>query len=210
MAETTRPAPSPVMRMAIDFGPLLVFFAVNSIVRGAPLERGLAATAAFMIAMTVAMIYSWWRTRHISPMLWISAVMVILFGSLTLYFHNLDFIQLKPTIYYAALSIALTYGLVTKRPLLQSLLGSAYPGLSDKGWRLLTINWALFFVVMAIANVVVWRAFSFDFWTWFKVWAVIPATILFAFVNIPLLLRHGLQLDDDGGKVTEAALPPEG
>src|SRR5689334_14980676 len=133
MATSPRPAPSPLMRMAIDFGPLLVFFAVNSIARGAPLERGLAATASFMIAITVAIVYSWWRTRHISPMLWISAVMVILFGSLTLYFHNLDFIQLKPTIYYAALSIALGYGLVTKRPLLQSLLGSAYPGLSDKG-----------------------------------------------------------------------------
>ena len=204
MAEAARPAPSPLFRMALDFGPLGVFFLVNTIAGGPQIARVLAATAAFMVAMVVAMLVSWWKTRHISPMLWVSGVLVLVFGSLTLYFHDATFIKVKPTIVYAMFAVVLGYGLISGKPVLETVLGTAYPGLSPKGWRLLTINWTIFFVVMAVLNEAVWRTQSWDFWVGFKLWGVVPMTMIFAFANVPMLMRHGLQVKED------APIPPEG
>jgi intracellular septation protein len=202
----TRPTPSPLFRMAIDYGPLIVFFLVNAFAPGPKLSRIFAATAAFMVAMGVAMGVSWWKARHISPMLWISGALVLVFGGLTLYFHDETFIQIKPTIVYTLFAVVLGYGLISGKPLLQMLLGTAYPGLSAKGWRLLTINWTGFFVAMAVLNEVMRRMLDWDQWVIFKTWAVIPLTLVFAMLNVPLLLRHGLQLD----KPEDAPVPPEG
>ncbi|WNO55161.1 septation protein A [Stakelama saccharophila] len=193
--------------MLIDFGPLAVFFAVNTLMKGPQIERVLAATAAFMVAIVVAMAASWVKARHISPMLWISGVLVLVFGGLTLYFHDETFIKVKPTIVYTMFAAVLTYGLITGKPLLQSLLETAYPGLSAKGWRKLTVNWAIFFAFMAVLNELVWRNTSWDFWVGFKLWGAMPLTVLFALANIPMLLKHGL---DTGSARDEPPLPPEG
>lgn len=206
MADNSKPAISPALRMAIDFGPLITFFAVNSLATGPQIARIIAATIAFMVAMVVALLVSWWKTRHISPMLWITALLVLVFGGLTIYFHDQTFIQIKPTIVYAMFAVILGYGLITNKPLLQMLLESAYPGLSAKGWRLLTINWTGFFVAMAVLNEVMRYALSWDQWVTFKAWAVIPLTVVFAMLNIPMLLKHGLQLE----KQEDAPIPPEG
>lgn len=212
MASTPRPAPSPGFRMAVDYGPLIIFFLVNGFVPGEPIERIFAATAAFMLAMGLAMALSWWKFRHISPMLWIGGAFVLILGSLTLYFHDSTFIKMKPTAVYSLFAVALGYGLVSGKPLLQMLLENAYPGLSAKGWRLLTINWAAFFVVMAVLNEIVWRTYApgpqddLSTWAAFKVWGVIPLTFVFALLNIPMLLKHGLQLE----KPVDAPIPPEG
>jgi len=135
-------------------------------------------------------------------MLWLSAGLVIVFGALTLYFRDDTFIKMKPTIVYAMFSAILTFGLLTGRPLLQQMLETAYPGLSATGWRKLTINWAAFFACMAVLNEVVWRHSTWDFWVGFKLWGAVPLTLIFAGANIPMLLRHGLQLEKD------APLPP--
>jgi len=206
MADNSRPAISPALRMAIDFGPLITFFAVNSLASGPQIARILTATVAFMVAMVVALAVSWWRTRHISPMLWITGLLVLVFGGLTLYYHDQTFIQIKPTIVYAMFAVILGYGLVTNKPLLQMLLESAYPGLSAKGWRLLTINWTGFFIAMAVLNEVMRHLLDWDKWVLFKTWGVIPLTVIFAMLNIPMLLKHGLQLDKQEG----APIPPEG
>jgi intracellular septation protein len=200
----TRAKGSPGLRMAIDYAPLLTFFAVNFFAPGAQLERLLAATAAFMVASAIAMIVSRWKTGHISPMLWISGVLVLVFGGLTLYFHDLRFIKMKPTFVYSIFALTLIFGLVTGRPLLRQLLEASYPGLSDKGWRQLTINWALFFIGMAVVNEVVWRHFSAGVWVNFKVFGAIPLTVLFALANIPMLMKHGLSVD------APLEVPPEG
>lgn len=201
-----KPGLSPMARMAIDYGPLVTFFLVNSFAPGPKLTRIFAATAAFMVAIALAMGLSWWKARHISPMLWISGALVLVFGGLTLYFHDETFIQIKPTIVYSLFAVVLGYGLISRKPLLEALLGQAYPGLSAKGWRLLTINWTGFFVAMALLNEVMRRLLDWDQWVTFKTWAVIPLTLIFAMINIPLLLRHGLQLD----KPEDAPVPPEG
>ena len=194
---------SPGVKLAIDLGPLLVFFAVNWLTSG-PLKV-FYATGAFMAAMLAAMMISQIKYRHISPMLWFSGIMVLVLGGLTIWLHDETFIKLKPTIYYTIAAGLLAFGMATKRNLLQMVLGSAYPGLSERGWTLLTRNWVAFFVVMAIANEIVWRTSTTDFWIGFKLWGALPATFVFALANVPMLTRHGLQLE--AGK-EEPPVPP--
>ena len=191
IANASRPEPSAGVRLLTDLGPLAVFFIVN-------LTLGIfAATGAFMIAIVAAIAVSLFRYRHVSPLLWFSAAMVLVLGGATLWFHSEVFIKIKPTIYYLIVASLLAFGLATGRNLLKMVLGTAYPGLSERGWQLLSRNWAVFFLVMAIANELVWRNSSTTFWAGFKLWGFIPATFLFAAANVPMLVRHGLQLGDD-------------
>ena len=187
-------------RLMIDLGPLIIFFAVNA-------WLGIfAATAAFMAAITAAMLVSKFKYRHISPLLWFSAVMVLVLGGLTLWLQNDTFIKIKPTIYYLLVASLLAFGLATRRNLLKMVLGTAYPGLSERGWQLLSRNWAIFFAVMAGVNEGVWRNSSTEFWIGFKLWGFLPATFLFAIANVPMLMRHGLQLEK--AKEEEPPIPP--
>ncbi|HVF94622.1 MAG TPA: inner membrane-spanning protein YciB [Sphingomonas sp.] len=205
--------------MAIDYAPLLVFFAANFLFPPAlamqlvarfsaflsdmdrlgalVIARVIVATTAFMIATAIAMIVSQAKLGRISPMLWISGALVVVFGGLTVYFHDPRFIQMKPTFVYSIFAALLGVGLLTGKPLLEGLLGSAYPGLTQQGWQKLTRNWAIFFVAMALLNESVWRSTSWNFWVGFKLWGAIPLTLLFAMANIPMLMRHGLQTGDD-------------
>jgi intracellular septation protein len=183
-------------KLLIDLGPLLVFFVVNFF---APVPAALkifVATGAFMVAMIAAMLFSAIRYRSISPLLWFSGIMVVVLGGLTIWLQNETFIKMKPTVYYALVAALLGFGLATGRPLLQRVLGSAYPGLDQAGWTKLTRNWALFFAFMGVLNEVVWRNSTTDFWIGFKLWGALPLTFLFAALNIPMLMRHGLMRED--------------
>jgi intracellular septation protein len=182
--------PSAGARLLIDLGPLLVFFATNYLTGDI-----IQATIAFMVAITAALLVSKLRYRHISPLLWFSGFMVLVLGSITVWLNNETFIKIKPTIYYTLVAALLLFGLRTGRNLLKMVLGTAYPGLSDEGWRVLTRNWALFFLGMAVVNELVWRTTSTDFWIGFKLWGALPATFLFALANVPMLMRHGMQLE---------------
>jgi intracellular septation protein len=181
--------PGAGVRLGIDLGPLVIFFVVNW-------WQGIfAATGAFMVAIAVAMVVSKLRYRHISPILWFSGVMVLLLGGITIWLHDETFIKIKPTIYYVMVGSLLLFGLATRRNLLKLVLGSAYPGLSERGWQILTRNWAIFFLVMAVVNELVWRTTSTDFWVGFKLWGFLPATFLFAIANVPMLMRNGLETE---------------
>jgi intracellular septation protein len=205
---SSRPAPSPVFRLALDVGPLAVFFLVNSFAGGPQIARALTATVAFMVAIAAAMAVSRWKLGTISPMLWLSGGLVLVFGALTLWFHDTTFIKVKPTIVYAMLAAILGFGIATGRPMLKLMLEAAYPGLTEAGWRKLTVNWTIFFAVMAVTNEVAWRMLApgddLARWAAFKLYAVIPATLLFALANVPMLMRHGLMAD------AQAPVPPEG
>ena len=192
MSGQAKSEPGGGSRLLIDIGPLLVFFLVNFF---APVPGALkifVATGAFMAAMMAALVYSAIRFRSVSPLLLFSGVMVIILGGLTIWLHNETFIKVKPTIYYALVAALLGFGLATGKPLLKAVLGTSYPGLDEEGWRKLTRNWAIFFAVMAVVNEAVWRNTTTDFWIGFKLWGAIPATLLFAAANVPMLLRHGL------------------
>jgi len=189
----------------IDLGPLLVFFLVNFFAPVPDVLKIFYATGAFMAAMIVAMMVSYLRYRHISPLLWFSGIMVVILGGVTIWLHNDTFIKMKPTVYYLLVASLLVFGLATGRNLLKMVLGGAYPGLSERGWQLLTRNWAIFFAVMAVVNEAVWRNTDTSFWIGFKLWGFLPATFLFAFANVPMLMKHGMQLEK--GK-EEPPVPP--
>ncbi|WBO21434.1 inner membrane-spanning protein YciB [Sphingomonas abietis] len=203
MSSTTiaKPEPGPLLRLALDLGPLVVYFVGYALLKHVyPSAPGTAAdprviyasTGLFMAATLVAMLFSFVRLGHVSPMQWFSAAMVLVLGGLTLAFQKPWFIQVKPTLYYLMVSGILWFGLWTGKPTLKLALGSAYPGLDARGWMLLSRNWAIFFIAMAVANEFVWRHFSFDFWIGYKLWGAIPATMIFAMANLPMLLKHGL------------------
>ncbi|MFP5454244.1 septation protein A [Rhizorhabdus sp.] len=189
------------LKLLIDLGPLVVYLAAWWLTKDV-----VRATAIFMGATFVAIAASWIRTRRISPMLLFSGVMVAVFGGLTVWLHDATFIKMKPTVYYLMVAGILGFGLYTDRPTLKLVLGQAYPGLTDLGWTKLTRNWAIFFVAMAVANELVWRSTSMEFWLGYKLWGALPATILFAIANVPMLMRHGLNSET----AEDAALPPQG
>jgi intracellular septation protein len=105
-------------------------------------------------------------------------------------------------------SAILIFGLATGRPTLQVVLDSAFPGLSERGWSLLSRNWAIFFIAMAIANEAVWRTTSTSFWIGFKLWGAMPATFIFALANMPMLMRHGM--NPEAAKEEAEQVPPLG
>lgn len=175
------------LKLAIDFGPLLVFFIVNS------LSGVYTATGAFMIATATAMVISKLKTGRVSPMLWLSGVMVLGFGGLTLWLRDDTFIKLKPTIVYCMFAAILFFGLFTGRPTLKLVLETAYPDLDETGWHKLTRNWGVFFIGMAILNEAVWRTQTTDFWVAFKLWGAVPLSLLFAMAQAPILMKHGVK-----------------
>ncbi len=193
----TKPRPQPGLTMALDYGPLVVFFLAYKF------ADVFVGTLIFMAAVTAAVIISKLLLGRVSPMLWLSAILVVGFGGLTLYLHDERFIQIKPTVIYGLLSALLFAGVLTGRPLLKYLLEAAYEGLSERGWMLLSRNWAFWFAAMAIANEALRATLSFDAWLTAKVWGVTIATLVFGAANVPMLMKHGLGDDP-------APVPPEG
>ncbi|MBO9670175.1 MAG: septation protein IspZ [Sphingobium sp.] len=185
--------------MALDFGPLLVWFLSYRAARwhfGAAdnVQNTIVSTAAFMIAIVAAVLISKWKLGRVSPMLWLSALLVVFFGGLTIYLKDQRFIQTKPTIIYAFFALMLLGGWLRGKPLLRYLLQSAYDGLDHIGWLKLSRNWGLFFVGLAFANEAMRTFLSFDTWLTIKVWGVTVATFLFGAANLPMMMRHGLNL----------------
>lgn len=176
---------------ALDFGPLLVFFLAYKFL------GIIAGTAAFMAAILIAVVISKWKIGKISPMLWLSAVLVIGFGALTIYFNDPRFIQIKPTIIYTGFAVILGVGLLRGKAMLKYLLQAAYEGLSDEGWLKLSRNWAIFFVAMAVLNEAMRMTLTFDLWLTLKVWGITILSFIFAIANVPMLMRHGLDLGQD-------------
>src|SRR5918997_413543 len=174
---------SPGLKLALDLGPLLLFFFVNS-------RWGIfAGTTVFMAAILVALAVSYALTRHLPLMAIVSAVIVTVFGALTLFLQDETFIKLKPTIIYLLFAGVLIGGLLFPKPLLALVFDTMFD-IDDAGWRKLTLRWALFFLALAVLNEVVWRTQTTDFWVSFKVFAILPLTLVFAGLQYPLLQKH--------------------
>ena len=185
---------------ALDFGPLLAFFLTFRLTKGdgafGATSGAIKGTIVFMVAIIIAVIVSQWKLKKISPMMWLSAILVLGFGALTIWLGDPHFIQIKPTIIYAGFALMLLGGWLRGKPLIKYLLEAAYDGLSDRGWLLLSRNWGLFFVAMAAINEGLRHWLSFDSWLTAKVWGVTALSLLFAASQVPLMLRHGLNVGD--------------
>jgi len=181
-----RPPLNPMVKLALDLGPLVLFFAANS-------RFGIfAATAAFMVAVLAALLVSYALTRRLPIMPVVTAVVVVVFGGLTLILHDATFIKVKPTIIYGLFGAVLMGGLVFNKPLLGVLFDSLFH-LSEEGWRKLTLRWAIFFFALAVLNELVWRSVSTDSWVAFKVFGVVPLTLVFGALQVPLLKRYAIE-----------------
>ena len=191
---------NPLLKFALELGPLLVFFFANA--RGewlaerfpALTELGgpiFIATGLFMAATAIALSVSWMLTRTLPMMPLVSGVIVFVFGGLTLWLQDATFIKMKPTIVNSLFAAVLLGGLAFGKSLLGYVFDSAFR-LDAEGWRKLTFRWGLFFVFLAVLNEVVWRNFSEDTWVAFKVWGTMPITVAFTLAQMPLIMRHSV------------------
>lgn len=200
-AETqSKPKPkSSWLNLVVDFGPLLVFFLAYRHFAPPADDQGVGAvvavtkgTLAFMVATVIALIVSRWRLGHVSPMLWLSTVLILGFGTLTVLLGDPFWVQVKPTAIYLLFATVLFVGLARGKPMLRYLLQSAFEGLDEQGWLKLSRNWALFFLFLAALNEVLRQVLTFDGWLQAKLWGFTTLSFLFTFTQIPMVLRHGM------------------
>ena len=191
---------NPLLKMALELGPLLVFFFANArgewIAERVPFLADIGGpifvgTACFMIATAIALSVSWALTRTLPIMPLLSGIIVLVFGALTLWLQDETFIKVKPTIINTMFGGILLIGLIFNKSFLGYVFDSAFK-LDAEGWRILTFRWGLFFLLMAVINEVIWRNFSTDFWITFKVWGNMPLSIVFTLAQLPLMQRHAL------------------
>lgn len=205
-----RPAPKPAPAWVgplADYGPLVAFFVVYYRV-------GIKeAVLAIMLATPIALGLAYWQKKKIPIMPLVTAVVVGVFGGLTLAFDDERFFKMKPTIVQGLMSGVLLTGLALGKSWLRPVLGTAW-AMDDVGWKKLTLRFALFFAVMAGVNEAVWRTQTTDFWVNFKVFGILGATFLFAMAQMPLLQRHGQPAETDngpeGGQKSDPGQPPSG
>jgi intracellular septation protein len=173
-----------LIKLALELGPLVLFFVLNA-------RAGIfVATGWFMGAMVVSLLASWFLLKRIAVMPLVTGVVVLVFGGLTLWLQDDTFIKLKPTIVNTLFGSVLLGGLLLGQSLLKYVFGDVYK-LKPEGWRILTWRWCIFFFVLAVINEIVWRNFSTDFWVAFKVWGLMPLTLVFSFaLVVPILTKY--------------------
>ncbi|MBV8800637.1 MAG: septation protein A [Alphaproteobacteria bacterium] len=188
----------PFGRLALDLGPLLVFFAAYELAGagGTPNPQDhhalFVATGAFMVAALAALAGSYGIERKIAPIPLFTAVLVMIFGGLTLWLHNGTFIKMKPTVLYACFGLTLLVGLAYGHLFIKYIFAAAFE-LTETGWRALTWRWGVFFLLLAALNEIVWRNFAEPAWVKFKVFGIIPLIMLFALAQMPLVLKHEIK-----------------
>ena len=173
-------------RLALDLGPLVVFFAAFQFF-------GIfTATAVFMVTILASLGIGYAMERRLSPIAIVTAVLVLVFGGLTLYLKNDTFIKMKPTAIYVMIAALLLGGLAFNRLFIKYVLAFEFK-LPDAAWRNLTLRWVFFFLALAVLNEIVWRNFSTAQWVTFKVWIIFPLGLIFGALQAPFLTRHMIE-----------------
>jgi len=182
------------LKFLLDLGPLVIFFTSYYALGIMP------ATAIFMVATVAAGVVTYVLTRKISVLIAFSAVVVLIFGGLTIWLQDDLFIKLKPTIYYFAVSFILAGALATNRLVIKDLMDLAIQ-LTDRGWTIFTVRLTGFFLFLGLLNIYVAQTYSFDTWLWLKVWGFIPLNVLFFIAQVPLFMKHEIKPEGaEGGE----------
>jgi intracellular septation protein len=196
-----------ILKLVLELGPLVIFYIANA------RADIFAATEWFMGAMVIALLLSWLLLRKIAIMPLVTAIVVLVFGTLTLVLHDDTFIKMKPTVVNALFAVTLLGGLAFGQSLLRYVFGDVYK-LKPEGWTILTLRWGLFFLFLAVLNEVVWRGAdaliadpkaATNLWVAFKVWGTTPITIVFTLFQLPILTRYAPDAEHpaaEGGEPT--------
>ena len=218
MAEDSKPR-SGWINLAVDYGPIIVFFGVYRYFSPSDATDAVGevmavvrSTAAFVLASLVAIAVSKWKLGHVSPMLWLSTGLIVFFGSLTVIFQESFWIQIKPTVIYLVFGLSLLIGWLRGVSLVKLVFGTAFEGLTERGWMLLSRNWAFFFLLLAVMNEVLRSMYNeangqFGTWITAKLWVFLPLTFLFTFAQIPMLMRNGMT--EDEAEEALSKIPPK-
>ena len=175
-----------LIKFITDFGPLIIFFSFYY-KSGKNLQ---IAIPPLVIATIISIIIVWILEKKIPFVPLLGGVLITFFGGLTIYFENPVFIYMKPTIINIIFAIALFFGkYFTNEPILKKILGKTMP-LNNEGWNKLNSRWIFFFIFLAILNEFIWRTQSEEFWVNFKVWGMLPITIIFTAFQIPLINKY--------------------
>ena len=182
--------PNSLLKLVLEIGPLVLFFITNS-------RAGIFwATGVFMVAICLSLSVSWILERRLPTLPLVTGIFVLVFGGLTLVLQDELFLKLKPTIVNTLFAVILFGGLCWGKSFLKSLMGSMF-SMSVRGWQVLTYRWAIFFIVLAVLNEIVWRNTSTDTWVSFKVFGIMPLTLLFSILQLPTMNRHKLIENED-------------
>ncbi len=178
------------MKFLLELAPLLIFFTAYKF------YDLMAATIALMITTPISLVIYWFIYRRIAIMPLVTAVLVLVFGGLTIYFNDSFFIKIKPTIIYVLFAAGLLGALAFKRPLMKSVLGESVK-LTDAGWFKMSLHWGLFFLALAVMNELVWRNYSEETWVQFKTFGVLPLTLIFSAAELVMIRSEIVDTEQD-------------
>lgn len=192
---------SPFLKSALELGPVLAFFVAYLLLKdrvfdigGRDYEGFIVVTAGFVPLMVAATGVLWWLTGTLSRMQVVTVVLIVVFGGLSVWLNDERFFKMKPTLIYLIFGGVLGFGLLRGQSYLRYVMEGLVP-LREEGWMILTKRVTVFFLALALANEIVWRTMSTDMWVNFKVFGIMPITILFSLSQLPLLQRYKLETD---------------
>ncbi|NKB52287.1 MAG: septation protein A [Rhizobiaceae bacterium] len=196
---------NPTLKLTLEMGPIILFVLsynfgdrlISFFNLSDPFTKPIfLATAVIMVATLIAIAISWSVTRTLPAMPIVTAVVVSIFGGLTLYLQDDTFIKLKPTIINTLFGVTLISGMLMGKSFLKTVMGQAFQ-LDQEGWNKLTWRWGFFFLALAVVNEIVWRNFSEGFWVGFKFWGMTGLTMAFVASQLPMMMKHSTEPDED-------------
>lgn len=194
---------NPIVKLALELGPIILFFVAytkmkgnNYNILGRDYDGFIVVTAIFIPVLLIATGILWALTGKLSKMQLMTAILVVIFGGLSVWLNDERFFKMKPTMIYLFFGGALGFGLLRGQSYLKSMMEEAMP-LSDQGWMILTKRICFFFLTLAVMNEVVWRTMSTDAWVNFKTFGLTAALFVFFMTQGGLMEKYGTAKDDD-------------
>ncbi|SOH94157.1 intracellular septation protein [Monaibacterium marinum] len=194
---------NPILKLVLEVGPVGAYFFAyqrfsdQGVTYGGVEYSGVvAATAIFVPLILISLVISWALTRTLPRMAVFTAIIVVVFGGLTIWLNDDVFTKMRPTVVYSLFAFILGFGVwVQGRSYLRYLMGEVMP-LSDEGWMIFTRNWAIFFAAMALFNEFTWRVLGEEAWIWLDTFGQMILTFIFIATQFPLLQRHSTEDDE--------------
>jgi len=194
---------SPMVKTILEFGPILGFFVAylwlkerTFTIGGTDYDGFVVVTAGFIPVFLICMGVLWKLTGHLSKMQAVTAVLLVLFGGLSVWFNDPRFFKMKPTIIYLLFGGTLAFGLMRGTSYLQYVMEGLMP-LTQDGWMILTRRLMYFFFALAALNEIVWRTMSEETWVYFKTFGLTAAIFLFFMLQGKLFSEHSTDSSED-------------